>query len=244
MDNKILVLSEFLEKVGVELDMIAEWEKHGLLHPMGYSEEKGVLFNSDSIAVCQKIKKLLEVGYEIDEIQKIIKRVGLPKKGVKPASRKKEEFLTVGTLADRVGVSPRTIKHWEEKGIIAPDMRSEGGFRLYSKVYVEACKRIRDLQLLGFSLEQIKEISDRLREFLTLQDEFKKLKPEKVEEMLKKLSGDLNTLFDKMRQLKTGILRWEDLLRKQKREITSIKAQNKKRIDKKEGEKNAKNGVH
>ena len=239
MENKIQVLSEFLEKVGVDERVINEWEKYGLLHPVGYSEEKGTLYNSDSIAICQKIKKLLEVGYEIEEIQKIIKRVGLPKQSTRPASKKQEEFLTVGTLADRVGVSPRTIKHWEEKGIIAPDMRSEGGFRLYSKVYVDTCRRVRDLQLLGFSLEQIKEISDRLREFLALQDGFKRLKPENVDEILKRMSGELNTLFDKMRQLKTGIQRWEDLLKKQKREIASIKAQNKKRTARKEGDSNA-----
>jgi len=239
MEGTVLVLSEFLEKVDVEEKLIKEWEKTGLLHPVGYSKEKGPLYNNDSIAVCQKIKKLRDVGYEIEEIQKIIKRVGLPKKDAKRISKKREEYLTVGTLADQVGVSPRTIKHWEDKGIIAPDMRSEGGFRLYSKVYVEACKRIRDLQLLGFSLEQIKEISDRLREFLALQEGFKQLKPEKVEEVLKKMSGDLNTLFDKMRLLKTGIQRWEDLLKKQKREIISIKAQNKKRTARKEGDSNA-----
>ncbi|MCK7489606.1 MAG: MerR family DNA-binding transcriptional regulator [Anaerotruncus sp.] len=40
--------------------------------------------------------------------------------------RRRTSFLTVGNLAERSGVSPRTIKHWEDKGIIEPDMRTRG----------------------------------------------------------------------------------------------------------------------
>ena len=50
----------------------------------------------------------------------------------KITNKKNNSYLTVGNLADKIGVSPRTIKHWEDKGIIEPDMRSDGGFRLYS----------------------------------------------------------------------------------------------------------------
>ncbi len=49
-------------------------------------------------------------------------------------------------------------------------MRSEGGFRLYSKGYVHLCKLIQDLQLFGYTLEEIKAISDYFRDFLAFQE--------------------------------------------------------------------------
>jgi DNA-binding transcriptional MerR regulator len=239
MEGNVLILSEFLEKVDATRAEIQEWDKYGLIQPVGHSAEKGPLYDAHSIASCRQIKKLLEVGYGIDEIQKIIKKVGLPKSETKPASKKTEEFLTVGTLADRVGVSARTIKHWEDKGIISPDMRSEGGFRLYSGVYIEACKRIKDLQTIGFSLEEIKEISNSLRDFLLLQDQYKKMDAQKVHRSLETMSGEVNALFEKIKMLKTAIHRWDELLRKKKKEITVLTAQNRKRMERKEGDKDA-----
>ncbi len=110
------------------------------------------------------IKRLADLGYGTEEILKIIKKVGLPRdgRGRKQAAQK-DRFLTVGNLAERSGVSPRTIKHWEDKGIIEPDMRTEGGFRLYSESYVFLCQLIRDLQLFGYTLEEIKAVSDDVR---------------------------------------------------------------------------------
>ena len=60
-----------------------------------------------------------------------------------------DQYITISSLAEQVGVSPRTIKHWEEKGIIESEMRSAGGFRLYSQIYVYMCKLVKDLQIIS-----------------------------------------------------------------------------------------------
>ena len=77
----------------------------------------------------------------------------------------------MGALAEKVGVSPRTIKHWEDMGIIEPNMRSEGGFRYYSDAYIYLCNLIKDLQLFNYSLVDIKMISDLFRYYLAIQQQ-------------------------------------------------------------------------
>jgi DNA-binding transcriptional MerR regulator len=172
------------------------------------------------------------LGYGPDEIRIIIKKVGLPKiveKREKPAPS--EKFLTVGNLAERVGLSPRTIKHWEDKGIIEPDMRSEGGFRLYSGVYVYLCELIRDLQLFGYALEEIKVISDYFRDILAFQNDLEAFPKNDVSQKLEAMLKEIRILFDKMDLLEKGIRRWEDLLKKKKKEILNLKNKNQKRKD-------------
>jgi DNA-binding transcriptional MerR regulator len=136
-----------------------------------------------------------------------------------------------------VGVSSRTIKHWEDKGIIESDMRSEGGFRLYSEVYIYLCKLIKDLQLFGYSLEEIKEISDLFRDFLTIDEGIEKQSVRHNEEKLNKMLEKIKELYQKIDLFKKGIERWEELLNKNKKEILSLKQRNKKRIKSKRKKK-------
>ncbi len=68
-------------------------------------------------------------------------------------------YLQIGEVAERTGVTQRTLRFYEEKGLLKPPSRLEGGFRLYSKEDVQRVEQIRQLQkLLGFSLAEIKEM--------------------------------------------------------------------------------------
>ncbi len=70
-----------------------------------------------------------------------------------------EPYLQIGEVADRTGVTQRTLRFYEEKGLLKPPTRMEGGFRLYSEADIRRLERIRHLQqLLGFPLAQIKEM--------------------------------------------------------------------------------------
>jgi DNA-binding transcriptional MerR regulator len=76
---------------------------------------------------------------------------------VEPASD--EPYLQIGEVAERTGVTQRTLRFYEEKGLLKPPTRMDGGFRLYSDAdihRVEAIKRLQ--QHLGFSLAEIKEM--------------------------------------------------------------------------------------
>ena len=68
------------------------------------------------------------------------------------------ELERVGEIAERLGVSPRTIKYYEELGLIRPETRSPGGFRLYGKEGVEQLERILRMKSIGYSLAAIREL--------------------------------------------------------------------------------------
>ena len=68
------------------------------------------------------------------------------------------ESSRVGEVAERLGVSPRTIKYCEEIGLVEPEGRSQGGFRLYGEREVERLERILRMKGMGYSLAAIREL--------------------------------------------------------------------------------------
>ena len=72
-----------------------------------------------------------------------------------------EPYLQIGEVAERTEVTQRTLRFYEERGLLKPPTRMEGGFRLYSESDIQRVERIRRLQkLLGFALAEIKEMVD------------------------------------------------------------------------------------
>lgn len=68
-------------------------------------------------------------------------------------------YLQIGEVAERTGVTQRTLRFYEEKGLLRPPSRMDGGFRLYSEDDVGRVEQIRRMQsLLGLSLAEIKEM--------------------------------------------------------------------------------------
>lgn len=230
--NNIFSYDEFLEKTGITSENLNLWEKEKLLIPMGQGETHGPFYGKEQIAQADQIGKLSELGYGPEEIQKIIRKVGLPSSSAPaPVQDKGVNYLTVGNLAEKIGASPRTIKHWEEKGIIEPDMRSQGGFRLYKDHYVYICSLIQDLQHFGYSLEQVKGVSDYFRLYIQVKDSSDEISPEELENDLKGMLNEIDKLNEKIKLLRQGISRWEDLIKKRKKDILTIRVRNQKRLD-------------
>ena len=110
-------------------------------------------------------------------------------------------LLKVGELAKRTGKTVRAVHLYEELGLLAPAVRSKGGFRLYHGKAVKRIEWIQKLQDLGFSLTEIKaflrdwEQSDtapkamaRVREIFS--DKLRETK--ETVTRLERLIGDLN----------------------------------------------------
>jgi MerR family copper efflux transcriptional regulator len=67
-------------------------------------------------------------------------------------------LLQIGQVAERTGLSLRTIRFYEENGLVRPTSRTEGGFRLYSEDDVARLEVIRRMKPLGFTLEEMQEL--------------------------------------------------------------------------------------
>ena len=71
----------------------------------------------------------------------------------------------IGPVADAVGLSLRTIRHYEEVGLVRPSGRSSGGFRLYTDGDIERLRLVKEMKPLDFTLEEmcdLLELRDRL----------------------------------------------------------------------------------
>lgn len=72
-----------------------------------------------------------------------------------------ERFFRIGEAAERTGLTQRTIRYYEELGLLAPPSRTQGDFRLFSESDITRLQEISRLkQLLGFSLAEIRKIVD------------------------------------------------------------------------------------
>jgi DNA-binding transcriptional MerR regulator len=84
-------------------------------------------------------------------------------------------YLQIGEVADRTGVTQRTLRFYEEKGLLKPPSRLDGGFRLYSEDDIERVERIKRMQsLLGLSLAEIKEMVEAEEVKLQIKAEYRR----------------------------------------------------------------------
>ncbi len=235
MKKSVILRDELIKRTGIAIELNSEIEDAKIIKPMGLTDEKIPFYSEEAVDQVNYIKKMSDLGYSMEEIQKVIKKVGFPKNLSVPGNKDTvAKHLTVGDLAAKVGVSARTLKHWEEKGIIEADMRSSGGFRLYSEVHVYLCNLIKDLQLFGYSLEEIKRISGEFRDFLIMEKNIDIYSPKVTEKKLNVMSGEIKALKERMKLLKSGIGRWEELVNKKVKEINVLNKKNEKRLKEKQ----------
>ena len=68
-------------------------------------------------------------------------------------------YLQIGEAASRAGLTQRTLRYYEELGLLNPASRMEGGFRLYSADDIDRIEYIKNLRdVLGFTLAEIKDM--------------------------------------------------------------------------------------
>ncbi len=66
--------------------------------------------------------------------------------------------LLIGTVASQAGVNPKTIRYYEQLGLLPAPARTEAGYRLYSAEVLKRLSFIKKAQNLGLRLSEIKDI--------------------------------------------------------------------------------------
>lgn len=64
----------------------------------------------------------------------------------------------IGEVAEAVGLSLRTIRHYEEVGLVPPSGRTSGGFRLYTDHDIDQLELVKQMKPLGFTLEEMADL--------------------------------------------------------------------------------------
>lgn len=68
--------------------------------------------------------------------------------------------MHIGELAEETGLSLRTIRHYDDVGLLPATTRTDGGFRVYTDADLARLLVIRSMKPLGFTLEQMAELLD------------------------------------------------------------------------------------
>jgi DNA-binding transcriptional MerR regulator len=117
------------------------------------------------------------------------------------------ENLKIDEVAKQSGLSKRTIRYYEEIGLIAAPPRSEGGTRLYTQNHVDFLKKITAIkEVLGFSLQE-------LQHFLNLRETFERERAdyrqendpvaqmEKLKDILKAVDEQIFVIEEKVKKI-------------------------------------------
>lgn len=73
-----------------------------------------------------------------------------------------DPHVHIGEVVTRTGLSHRTIRYYEEMGLLTPSARTEGGFRLYDEAGIERLLLIKPMKPMGFSVEEMRLLVDAL----------------------------------------------------------------------------------
>jgi MerR family copper efflux transcriptional regulator len=119
------------------------------------------------------------------------------------------KHLTIGQVAQEVGIPPKTIRYYEEINLIQPAKRMDNRYRAYTKADIARLRLIRQARILGLSLDEVKHLVEECLEgscehlkesFLTKLPQYITAVKEKIDE-LQELQAQLESLQDNLKIL-------------------------------------------
>ncbi|MDA8213579.1 MAG: MerR family transcriptional regulator [Clostridia bacterium] len=115
--------------------------------------------------------------------------------------------LTIGELAKRIGINPKTIRYYESIGLITSH-RAQNGYRVYTSQDESHLLMIKRAKLLGLTLKEIGVILQDVQSGLCKTaksqiKEFIKLKTLEIDKQISELSALKNYLTEQLKQIET-----------------------------------------
>ena len=106
-----------------------------------------------------------------------------------------DEYMQISDLAKALHITTRTIRLYEQMGLVEPPKRTEGGIRVYEKDDIKRFKFVLKVKALGLSLQEMKELAD-----IYSQEQL----PEKImPRLVELLNSHLDTIRKRVAQLQS-----------------------------------------
>lgn len=122
--------------------------------------------------------------------------------------------LTVDAVSRQLGITPRTLRYYEEVGLISPTTRTSGGHRLYDQNTLDRLQQILRLKdYLGISLQEIQEIMDAEESLTDLRRTFHEndQSPDTQKLVVERYIDVLHNVIDKMNSKIENVLTMRDM---------------------------------
>ncbi|MBM4348209.1 MAG: MerR family transcriptional regulator [Deltaproteobacteria bacterium] len=118
------------------------------------------------------------------------------------------KYFKIGELANQLDISPRTIRYYEEIGLLNSVKRIEGGKRVYTDRDLQRLKFIQRLKHLGLTLSEMHELEDK--------NQIHRTNRKVLSRLLELLDGNalkIDERVNSLLKLKTDILSYEEKIR-------------------------------
>jgi DNA-binding transcriptional MerR regulator len=125
---------------------------------------------------------------------------------------KNDEVMQIGELAEMLGITTRTIRYYEEIGVMEAPQRLEGGMRVYAKEDILRLKFILKLKEIGLTLKEMHELADIYR----LHKDSDRIMPKLLEfldEHIQKIDEKINRLASLRKDIADYRVRIADILK-------------------------------
>ena len=96
--------------------------------------------------------------------------------------------MNIGQAAVRAGVPPKTIRYYEDIGLVAPAARSDNGYRAYAETDVHVLRFVQRARSLGFSVKECRQLLDLYRNPHRASAEVKALAEQRIAAIDRKLA--------------------------------------------------------
>lgn len=98
-----------------------------------------------------------------------------------------QHSMNIGTVAERSGVPPKTIRYYESIGLIDPAARRPNGYRRYSSIDMRTLNFIKRARSLGFSVDEVRDLLDLWRDKTRTSAAVKRLATQHLEALDRKI---------------------------------------------------------
>ena len=129
-----------------------------------------------------------------------------------------DNFMRIGELSERAGVTPRTVRYYESLGLLPPGNREGNGQHYYTEETLKYLRKIDQLKSIGLSLEEIRDVSIIYFNDTNDTNVTKITAKHKILEILHQHLADTNQKIDALQEFRndllTNIKHFEQLIKK------------------------------